>query len=461
MSTTSPDETIDAELVDDQGDQQQEQEPRPDPLSSKALAVRQPAGDAQRRDLRSTVTDSWTSVVQDVAWLANMISGSDFVPDAYQGKPGQVAATILHGRELGLGPMTALSTTNPIHGKPAISAEAMRALVMQAGHEIRFVESTGTRCVAEGRRIGVDDWTRVEWTMADVQRAKIRNSNYQTYPRQMLQARASVELCRMIFPDVIHGLRATEELADELDAVGPAPTATAAPEQSKTTAVQRKGNRKAPQDPENTPSGAPAADPGGSTVADQSAPPARKRAGRPAPRARAQRATDDAQQSGDSGGPSIEEQQAEIRALSQERRDLGAGGERGTSPGPSRVGPGDDPTPAPAEPQEPTQAPQEPAPEPAAEPVVTNSGRDTGPELSATQRVQILRHFDRLTVADRDERLWWTNKLAGLAEGTLTSTNALRFSEARNVINRLERFRNRDELDAAINGQDELLGGGE
>lgn len=458
MSTTSPDETIDAELVDDQGDQGDQLE-RPDPLSSKALAVRQPAGDAQRRDLRSTVTDSWTSVVQDVAWLANMIAGSDFVPDAYQGKPGQVAATILHGRELGLGPMTALSTTNPIHGKPAISAEAMRALVMQAGHEIRFVESSGTRCVAEGRRTGVDDWTRVEWTMADVQRAKIRNSNYQTYPRQMLQARASVELCRMIFPDVIHGLRATEELADELEAVGPA-SAAAAAEQPKTTPVQRKGTRKPAASSENTPSATPNADPERATVGEQSAAPARKRAARPAPRSRAdsREPATDAQQSGDSGTAStVEEQQAEIRELSQERRDLAADARGGVSPGTGRGSrPGDNPNEAPAE-----STAEVPAEDTPAAPTVTNSGRDTGPELSAPQRVQILRHFDRLEIADRDERLWWTNKLAGLAEGTLVSTNALKFTEARNVINRLERFRNRDELDSALNGQDELLGGAE
>jgi hypothetical protein len=188
-------------------------------------------------------TDSWTAVIEHVADLAAKISGTDFVPESYRGKPAQIAAAILHGRELGLAPMSSLAVTHVIKGKPAISAEAMRSLALQAGHEIVFSETTGARCIIKGRRHGVEEWTTVEWTLEDARRAGLSNSSgWKNYPRQMLTARATAELCRMIFADAIHGMKAVEEL-DDTDAwepaEQPAPRATEQP-----TTVRRQAARK-------------------------------------------------------------------------------------------------------------------------------------------------------------------------------------------------------------------------
>lgn len=160
-------------------------------------------------------TDSWTQVVGITAKLAAEIAGTEFVPRDLRGKPAAVTAAILYGREIGLPPMTALTQTHVIEGKPAASAEAMRALVIAAGHELVIVETTGAICTMRARRRGSSSWTELAWTL-DMARAagllSAKKENWQKYPRAMLQARCSAELIRLVFPDVVLGMRALEEL---------------------------------------------------------------------------------------------------------------------------------------------------------------------------------------------------------------------------------------------------------
>jgi hypothetical protein len=156
--------------------------------------------------------DSWTQVIADVAKLAQHIADTDFVPAAMRGKPAAVAAAILAGREAGVGPMTALQHIFVIKGKPGQSAQLMRQLVLSAGHEIRYVETTDTRCVVEGRRRGEQEWSRVSFTADQARKAKIDLGGY---PEDKLVARATTRLCRRKFADCIGGMPYTvEELED-------------------------------------------------------------------------------------------------------------------------------------------------------------------------------------------------------------------------------------------------------
>lgn len=198
-----------------------------------------------QQQLLVPATDSWTAVIEQVADLAIKIAGTDFVPQSYRGKPAQVAAAILHGRELGLPPLTSLAITHVIQGKPAISAEAMRSLVLQAGHEILFTETTGSRCIIKGRRHDTEEWTEVTWTLEDARRAGLeKNNTYKTYPRQMLAARATAELCRMIFADAIHGMKAIEEL-DDIEPM-PQPNGATRPPTEPPTTVRREARKPTP-----------------------------------------------------------------------------------------------------------------------------------------------------------------------------------------------------------------------
>lgn len=162
------------------------------------------------------VARSSLDIAPDAWTLASRIAGTDFVPVAFRGRPEAVLAAMLTGHELGIGPMQSLGKIHVIEGKPAISAELMRALVLQAGHELWIDESTATKCTVAGRRRGTDQISKVTWTMDDAKRAGLDGrQNWRKYPKQMLAARASSELARMAFPDVLAGVSySVEELTD-------------------------------------------------------------------------------------------------------------------------------------------------------------------------------------------------------------------------------------------------------
>lgn len=150
--------------------------------------------------------------------LASQIAATDFAPQGLRGKPAAVMAAMLQGAELGIGPMQALSQIAVINGKPCMSAQLMRALVQRAGHELWFKTKTNTRVTICGRR---QDWpadrvAEVSWSMDDAKAAGLAGGqNYRKYPRAMLAARATGELCRDNFADVLGGIGYTpEELTD-------------------------------------------------------------------------------------------------------------------------------------------------------------------------------------------------------------------------------------------------------
>lgn len=164
-------------------------------------------------------TDGWIRVLEPVGTLAAAVAGTEFVPKALRNKPEAVTAAILFGRELEMPPMQALSQIYMVEGKATLSAEHMRAMVFAAGHEITYPVYTGRQVIARGRRRYSDGtWSapqEVEWNYAMADYAKLLGKdNWKKYPRAMLTARATADLCRLLFPDVTHGLLAAEELAD-------------------------------------------------------------------------------------------------------------------------------------------------------------------------------------------------------------------------------------------------------
>lgn len=175
-----------------------------------ALVVRPPA-EIERHD-----TDSWVEVMAPVVRLAEHIASTEFVPRGLRNNVPATTAAMLYGREVGLPPMTALSQIAVIEGRPGLSAEGMRALVLAAGHELVIDKATGAECIMRGRRRGTADWSApVIWSIDMARAAGLAGRGpWKTYPRQMLIARASTELCRNMFPDVIHGFRSVEEIDD-------------------------------------------------------------------------------------------------------------------------------------------------------------------------------------------------------------------------------------------------------
>jgi RecT family len=156
------------------------------------------------------VPASWSAAMR----LASRIHNTRFVPKALRGDPHEVLACILTGQELGLGPMTSLRMINVIDGRPAAGAELMRALVNRAGHRLSVVEAAQDHVTLYGQRRDTGSSATVTWTVEDAKRAQLWGKGaWATYPRSMLLARATSELCRQIFSDVIGGLYTPEETA--------------------------------------------------------------------------------------------------------------------------------------------------------------------------------------------------------------------------------------------------------
>ena len=143
--------------------------------------------------------------------LAGQIARTELVPEALRGRAESVLAVMMAGNELGIGPMQALQSINIIKGKPALSAELMRALVLGAGHQF-IVDAGDTTATAKVCRAGWPEWQSVTFSLEDAKRAGLLNNpTWQKYPRAMLSARVTSEACRLYFPDVIAGMSYTPE----------------------------------------------------------------------------------------------------------------------------------------------------------------------------------------------------------------------------------------------------------
>jgi hypothetical protein len=166
----------------------------------------------------ATRLPSWVDLMAPAVELAREIADTGFVPAEFRRKPAEIAAAILYGAELGIGPMQSLAKVDIVKGRPAPRAELGRALALAAGHDIWIDESTNTRVTVSGKRRGSARVQTVTWTMDDAKRAGIAgNPSYAKYPRQMLLARASAELVRAIFPEVLGGIVVFAEEAADLD----------------------------------------------------------------------------------------------------------------------------------------------------------------------------------------------------------------------------------------------------
>lgn len=157
-------------------------------------------------------------MLEPAAQLANQIAKTEFVPSGLRGKPDAIAACVLFGHEVGIPPMQSLSKIHVIDGRPAMAAELMRAMILRAGHQIWFADSTTTRVTVKARRAEWpdDQVSSVTWTMDDAKKAGLDGrQNWRKYPRAMLKARATSELARDVFPDILGGISySVEELTD-------------------------------------------------------------------------------------------------------------------------------------------------------------------------------------------------------------------------------------------------------
>lgn len=188
---------------------------------------------------QSTPPESVIELAPKIWQLVQKIVNTEAVPKALRGRPESVLAVILTGHEAGISPMQAINKIHVVDGRVAMSGELMRALVFKAGHEIWVDELTVTRCTMKGQRAGSTRVSSITWTMDDAQKAGLASKDpWKKYPRAMLEARATAELCRLVFPDVLAGI---SYVPDEIDSVEMLPPGS--PESAQAAAPTRQRAR--------------------------------------------------------------------------------------------------------------------------------------------------------------------------------------------------------------------------
>jgi len=161
--------------------------------------------------------------------FSEMLSKSNMVPRAYQGKPEDILVCVQWGYEIGLAPMQALQNIAVINGKPSVYGDAAMALVLASpvceGIE-ETIEGEGTAnpvavCVA--KRKGRNP-VRSTFSVEDAKRAGLwaKQGPWSAYPKRMLAMRARGFAIRDAFADVLKGLITAEEAQDYPDDRKPA-----------------------------------------------------------------------------------------------------------------------------------------------------------------------------------------------------------------------------------------------
>lgn len=168
---------------------------------------------------------------EDAERWAKKLSESSLVPKHFAGKPQDVFWAIAYGSDLGMSPTAALQAIYVVHGRPGLYADAMVALVLSSGRcdYFRCVESNASAAMFETRRKGAAEPVRKRVTMEMARAAGwTSNAKYKSEPDRMLEARAKSWLARLVYPDVLAGVQAVEEL-ETIDMVEASPGVYSAP----------------------------------------------------------------------------------------------------------------------------------------------------------------------------------------------------------------------------------------
>jgi len=128
--------------------------------------------------------------------------------------PEAVFAVMLRGRELGIGATASLMGFHVIEGRPAASADLIRSLAERDPHckYFRLVDSTAESATWETHHNAHPEPTRYTYTLAEARLAGLTSGNWQKRPRDMIAKTAGSKLARLVYPDVVSGLYAHEEM---------------------------------------------------------------------------------------------------------------------------------------------------------------------------------------------------------------------------------------------------------
>lgn len=166
----------------------------------------------QNSDLRPSVEPSASGILQ----IAKACALSGYYADVRNAS--QALVKMMAGKEMGVGPVRALSLIHIIEGKPSASAALLAEAIKRSGkYDYRVIQRDDQACILEWTERG-EVVGRSQFTIEDAKTAELAHrKNWKKHPRAMLFARALTEGKTAYAPDVLAGVYTHEELAPDLE----------------------------------------------------------------------------------------------------------------------------------------------------------------------------------------------------------------------------------------------------
>lgn len=154
---------------------------------------------------------------REAAALSERLARATIIPVDLRNKPDDVLVIITTGRDLGLTAAQSLNGIYVVKGKPALATDTMAALILQSPVCEQFypekLDASG--CTYVAKRKG-QPAQRFSFSIEQARNAGLLgNDTWKKYPDQMCANRAGAIAAKKVFPDVIKGIAAREELEDD------------------------------------------------------------------------------------------------------------------------------------------------------------------------------------------------------------------------------------------------------
>lgn len=133
--------------------------------------------------------------------------------------PEDAFVRMLTGLELGLGMAQSLRGVYVIENRPSLDASLMMGVCLSHTDICEYfvlVESSAEKATYETKRRGAPRPVTMTYSKEDAVRAGLwtKKGPWQNHPANMLRARASSNLARAVYPDLLNGLYTPDEIED-------------------------------------------------------------------------------------------------------------------------------------------------------------------------------------------------------------------------------------------------------
>jgi hypothetical protein len=166
------------------------------------------------------------STLEGAMALADILAKSKVgIPDTLQGKPAEILTVVMQGAELGLTPLRSLNQIHVIKGRTTLAAQLMSAMVkshplckyLRLKQEIKDGAGHVVGVEYETHREGDPGPVVMSFTLQDASQMGLLNKdNWKKQPVTMMRARGISRICREVYPDLIGGMYAKEEIQDNV-----------------------------------------------------------------------------------------------------------------------------------------------------------------------------------------------------------------------------------------------------